>query len=395
MTTSSVINRRTKPDPLSIERVAVMHGVHQQSMRALARGALEVQQPPLNTAIIAAVEEPVAAYLDQRLRLNMSASSSDVAAVIKNADDWREAASGDTRSFSALGPNDAPQAKLWIDQATRMATLVLKDDDERAIARLVSEAPPERPNAFDASLFQGQDRVYFELPKPTSEIAAEIERHLIAGGYRDMDYAAGTVINPQGPKTKIGKALLREGQMELRDAYMRDPARAKDMIVMISRKPEDIARMSTKRKWDSCMNPSHYRFGRHVTADLQEGTAIAYLLKPADVHAVAPIARIALKPYRNEAGEVLMVPNRTFGLAKGSFADFVRDVADAYVNDGKTGIFKLHHDLGTDDLASQVERLPDGQIVSEITLTPNLSAGEPARRLPDGTIARRGMKVAI
>lgn len=147
--------------------------------------------------------------------------------------------------------------------------------------------------------------------------------------------------------------------MDLRDAYMKDPARAKDMIVMISRDPEDIARMSTKRKWESCMNPGHYRFKRHVTADLQEGTAIAYLLKPDDVHAVAPMARIALKPYRNEAGDVLMVPNRTFGLAKTSFADFVRSVADTYVNEGKLGVFKLHNDLGSDDLASEVERLPE------------------------------------
>ncbi|MBV6633097.1 MAG: hypothetical protein KI792_08705 [Alphaproteobacteria bacterium] len=372
-----------------------MHAAYLHGLDQTARDALDKQEPKLDSCIVAAIVSPVASYIGRRQQLATSASPDDVSELLKFADTLRASMDGDIRPLSELGAKEAPMVKKWLEVAVVQATSLLNDDHERAISKLVSEAPADRPDTFDDQLFQGQDRVYFQLPKPESKIAAEIERHLIAGGYKDMDYQAGTVINPQGPITKIGRALQRVGQMELRDAYAKDPARASDMIVMISRDPEDIARMSTKRKWDSCMNPSHYRFGRHVTADLQEGTAIAYLLKPNDVNAVNPIARIALKPYRNEEGEVLMVPNRTFGLTRTPFADFVRDVADTYVNEGKTGVFKIHHDLGTDDLASEVERFPDGRIVSEITLEPNIQAGEPVRKLPDGTTAKRGMRVAI
>ena len=77
-----------------------------------------------------------------------------------------------------------------------------------------------------------------------------------------------------------------------------------NLMVVISRKAEDIAGMSTDRRWKSCMELPGYDknrmegggFNSHLFYDIKLGTIVAYLIRKEDKDIEDPLARIAIKP---------------------------------------------------------------------------------------------------
>lgn len=154
-----------------------------------------------------------------------------------------------------------------------------------------------------------QDRM--EIPLEMEQAPAiphpDVQKHLEDNGYSINDYRGGFATDKYGRTVSIGKILNKtKASPEITNAFMNDPQRAASSVaqpkIIISRHPHDVAGMSTDRGWRSCMEmrgPStaggiNQRFLQH---DIQNGTHVAYLVRPEDNDIKNPMARIALKPY--------------------------------------------------------------------------------------------------
>jgi hypothetical protein len=77
----------------------------------------------------------------------------------------------------------------------------------------------------------------------------------------ESDFLEPSVIIPdRRQKFKIGKILQDLGETELLDEFKKDETRQlknKDLVVVISRHPYDIAGASTDRNWSSCINRAY------------------------------------------------------------------------------------------------------------------------------------------
>jgi len=94
--------------------------------------------------------------------------------------------------------------------------------------------------------------------------------------------------------------------MKYRSLYsMRPSLKNNNLSVVISRKAEDIAGMSTDRRWTSCMRLPGYGdengglYNDILYYDVKLGTLVAYLIKKDDRNIENPLARIAIKPLFN------------------------------------------------------------------------------------------------
>lgn len=164
---------------------------------------------------------------------------------------------------------------------------------------------------------KGQDRI--EIPLEMEEKPAvphpAVKEHLENNGYTINDYKAGFATDKYGRSVSIGKILNKtKAPAEVTDAFMNDPQRAASSIaqpkIVISRHPHDVAGMSTDRGWRSCMEMGgpntaggiNQRFLQH---DIQNGTHVAYLVRPDDNDIKKPMARIALKPFHSDDENVV------------------------------------------------------------------------------------------
>lgn len=71
--------------------------------------------------------------------------------------------------------------------------------------------------------------------------------------------------------------------------------------------------VSFDRGWDSCMNVKVANIV-HFKNDIKSGTLVMYLaVRPDDKNINSPISRLLLKPYKNDNGDVILKPSRTYG----------------------------------------------------------------------------------
>ena len=156
-----------------------------------------------------------------------------------------------------------------------------------------------------------QDRM--EIPLEMEQAPAvphpDVQKHLEDNGYSINDYRGGFATDKYGRSVSIGKILNKtKASPEITNAFMNDPQRAASSIaqpkIIISRHPHDVAGMSTDRGWRSCMEMGgpNTRGGinqHYLQHDIQNGTHVAYLVRPEDNDIKKPMARIALKPYHD------------------------------------------------------------------------------------------------
>ena len=340
-------------------------------------------------------EQVMPALLDygvMRSKKRLSVEATDFAQLLQQAErlDRRRAGAGE-RVGEGAAPAGPERFLHSLRDVVETAYFTLQESEDRAVDAMVARHQ-DRPAFYDRELFRGEDRLYFDLPKPDSKVAPQIQAALTERGYGELDYENGLVRNPYGDNARIGKALQKLKLLDLYDAFKEDPARHDPMVVMLSRRSEDVARMSTGREWSRCIVAGSARFERHMPADLKHGVLVAYLVRPNDPEAHEPVARIGLKPYRNEAGQTILVPNKVFGKADERFSAFVKSVVEEAVNAGKTGTFHLDRSMLSDDLDYQVERGADGTISSKLTLMPEPPVPT-GRQLPPGT--RIGDRITI
>jgi hypothetical protein len=157
---------------------------------------------------------------------------------------------------------------------------------------------------------KGQDRMEIPLQMDEAPIIPhpDVQKHLEDNGYTISDYRGGYATDKYGRSTSIGKILNKtKAQPSISNAFLNDPQRAASSVdqpkIIISRHPHDVAGMSTDRGWRSCMSMGSGCNEHYLLHDIQQGTHVAYLVRPDDNDIKKPMARIALKPFHSGSEE--------------------------------------------------------------------------------------------
>lgn len=196
---------------------------------------------------------------------------------------------------------------------------------------------------------------------PTDRITIPLDRsvtpnkmvvnHLSDNGYSISDYTAGLAAHKTTPTRhiKIGKILGNLNAPEhIKKAFEKDPARqgikGPSASIVITRRPSDVAAMSTHQNWESCQTlggkaikdgqPHEQAKGMYsemVPGIVKAGTHMAYLVQhPDDVDKhYKPIARISLNPYRSaQSKHTILRPSTEYGDAWEGFHSSVQKWAE-------------------------------------------------------------------
>lgn len=145
-------------------------------------------------------------------------------------------------------------------------------------------------------LFEGGERVYFKLSDySSSPLLPYVREHVEAKGYTIKDYAAGYAEDNRKNTVKIGK-ILKDNPTLLK-TYTEDPYRTADnLMVVLTRSYEDLARASFARGWQSCRSGS-YSAVSNAISEINIGVVAAYLISDKDPDINNPLGRVNLKPY--------------------------------------------------------------------------------------------------
>lgn len=156
------------------------------------------------------------------------------------------------------------------------------------------------------------------------------------------------------------------------------------LYAVISRSAEDVAGMSSDRRWTSCMrlpgykNTSKYEYkddgGDYYSvleSDIKYGTLVAYLIREDDRNIEDPIARISIKPYFNIVKDDTNVSNMYLLPEKKIYSDstltqsillaFHNKVNEFFenVNKNKVGYFEIPVELYPDTNPTRISKVDE------------------------------------
>lgn len=182
-------------------------------------------------------------------------------------------------------------------------------------------------------VFNGKSRIEYPLENTESVPHPDVEEHLNNNGIRITDYINGKGKDRYNREVNIGKALVKtKAPDQVKAAYENDPTRqqkGKQLKVVISHRPVDVAGMTSgHQSWvdQSCMNFKTGVYRGMLPHEVKAGTHVAYLTDTEDKDLDRPVARIAIKPFRNESGHLIFRPeNKTYGNSNTSFTNSVHD----------------------------------------------------------------------
>ena len=134
--------------------------------------------------------------------------------------------------------------------------------------------------------------------------------------------------------------------------YNKRPTEKRDLFIVISRHPYDIAGMSTDRGWTSCMNLKVGQFRQYVMSSIVNGALIAYVVNKNDLNIENPINRLLIKPYIKENENInfenpnfILVPSTIYG----NNIDGFKETVEKWLNENwnnklgyNNGIFELN-----------------------------------------------------
>ncbi len=143
---------------------------------------------------------------------------------------------------------------------------------------------------------EGSDRAYYSFtslePSSTEEKVAKI---LIEKGYSLKDYKCGYATDGKRDY-KIG-GLIKDNE-ELLRLFNEDITR-NDCLLVVSRHPYDIARMSTGRSWKSCMDHDGGINHHRIESQIDAGDIVAYITNSYDTNINKPLSRCMLRANNN------------------------------------------------------------------------------------------------
>lgn len=158
-------------------------------------------------------------------------------------------------------------------------------------------------------------------------------------------------------------------QLETTHAYM--IATEKKYKIVISIQPRLIASQSTQVGWESCMSLDSGSNRHYVGRGIEQGVVVAYLVKNNDVEFLnSPSARVLLKPFKNEKGDIIWDVDKIYGTAPESFKDKVLKIFEPF-NSKEAGSYSLNDRIYNDTLEEKKLVLNDKQ--KEMIETENFS----------------------
>lgn len=176
-----------------------------------------------------------------------------------------------------------------------------------AMMKSLNEAAAAREH--DARLedvFSGEQRIYLSIKGRATPERKVIEGALAmmpavragdTAGYRITDWSNGYATDHAGKQVfKIGK-LLREHAPELLDSFTKRTT--DNLMVVVSRHIDDIARASTNRGWHSCAGAGRGALNAYhaMPEGVRQGMMIAYLVSTSDPDINDPLSRVMLYPF--------------------------------------------------------------------------------------------------
>ncbi|GAB5390062.1 MAG: hypothetical protein Alpg2KO_30300 [Alphaproteobacteria bacterium] len=206
----------------------------------------------------------------------------------------------------------------------------------------IASSPDQLYRSLADHVFEpGEYRQYLPLLQAEpSDLQKAVESHLTEAGFTEIDYKKGTCLDDRKQVRKIGRLLNTPETSRLFEQFSRDSSRQADrQLVVLSRHPYDVIRMSTGRGWESCMS-KRGMYGHLLGNEVKQGSLVAYLVSENDPNINDPMARIALKPYRNEDGETVWKPGPQYGLRSKLFERTLTQYADQTLNFDKLGHFR-------------------------------------------------------
>lgn len=233
--------------------------------------------------------------------------------------------------------------KSLIDSATVMMNEALAAPAHKAMATRAANSSKDSTGLTAAERISkdvmpiGQDRVVIPLQRTFTPSKA-VTTHLENNGFAVHDYEQGLAVKHDSPdrKLRIGRVLNQTNAPEhVKKAFEKDPARqgikSDPAFVVISRKPSDVAAMSTHQNWTSCQTlggkakvtekgvtfEQHQEKGSYsemVPGIVSSGAHIAYLVKhPDDIDTHnGPIARTTLNPFTSPDHTIIR-PSEEYG----------------------------------------------------------------------------------
>ena len=256
-------------------------------------------------------------------------------------------------------------------------TVTVANDDAPSPAPAPASARPSSPEDIKSFLDGQVNRLYFRLNDASkSPVQPFVEHFLESQGYTVTDYAEGYATDKRKNKLKIGKLL--KDNAGLYEAYKEDSSRmSKNLMVVITRSFEDLARASYGRGWQSC-RANAWSAVSYAVKEVNVGVMSAYLIREDDPDIHNPLGRVNLKPYDTapkDGGDYWSRPKPTaeerrnmktvyftfnpIGLHHPGFVDAVNRFADAQFNADKYGKFRLRDDCESFREMQTRSRLPE------------------------------------
>ncbi len=171
---------------------------------------------------------------------------------------------------------------------------------------MMQAAAAREPDAQLEDVFGGEERIYLSIKgddAPARKVIAAalaVMPPVRAGdiaGYRITDWSGGYATDHTGKQNfRIGK-LLREHAPALLDSFTKRTT--ENLMVVVSRNLDDIARASTNRAWHSCAGAGRGALDAYtkMPQGVRHGMLIAYLVSDSDPDINDPLARVMLYPF--------------------------------------------------------------------------------------------------
>ena len=245
---------------------------------------------------------------------------------------------GDAITLPLLADGEVPQS---LDE--RLNALI-----ERYNATATEDKKVARIDEDPKKLQRGKNNKFL---KAIDEAEAWLLRHDLE---MEWDKQKRQKENPEQQPETTTQTAIAFSELQNRTPISVDGIDPNCLRLVVSRDPIDIAGMSTNRRWRSCMSKDDGINYHYVPKEIKAGSLVTYLVHEEDVELKYPLMRVLLKPFHNDKGETILVPNHVYaGDVKGNNAlkaallHTVRQFVGEH-NKGKTGIFQMDNSVYAD-----------------------------------------------
>jgi hypothetical protein len=263
--------------------------------------------------------------------------------------------------------------KSLIDTATKMVNEALSAPAHKAMANKAAGKTKDASGITKAEQvskdIMPEDRVVIPLQR-TLTPDSSVVNHLANHGFQIHDYEQGLAHHQDKPerKLRIGRVLNQtNASQSVIQSFEKDPARqgikSSGASIVISRKPTDVAAMSTHQNWTSCQtlggkakfkdsagnvqerNQTKGCYSERVPDIVSSGAHIAYLVhKPEDVDQhYKPIARTTLNVFESSNGHKILRPSEEYGDHWEGFHHSVKQWAEKHFPTKDPVYWRDHH----------------------------------------------------